>query len=85
MTAEVASARRGLILMFVVFLLLPLWAIIDAAVRPGSAWELARQSKAVWLVLLIVFLFIEPVGNHPFFQIVYLTAIRSRVASAEPR
>lgn len=43
-------------------LIVSLWAVIDAVRRPGWAYESAGKSKALWLVLLIVGIFICNVG-----------------------
>ena len=56
----------------------PVWAIVDAARRPSSAFERAGSSKVMWLSLLIVF------GVLAFFVatvlgVVYLLIIRPRV------
>lgn len=61
-------------LIIVLFLLLPLWGIIDAAVRPNSAWQAADQSKLLWVVLMIVLGFIG--------TLVYFIAIRPNVKAA---
>ncbi len=37
---------------------LALWALIDAAVRPGPAFKAAGQSKALWIILPIVGIFL---------------------------
>ncbi|HEY8544290.1 MAG TPA: hypothetical protein VIL36_04550 [Acidimicrobiales bacterium] len=62
------------------FSLPPLWAVIDAAVRPDWAWDAVGQSKVLWVVLPIV------VGLSCLgwiVAIVYFTKIRPQVADAE--
>lgn len=48
---------------------IPLWGIIDAALRPGDVWARAGQSKIVWVALQLIlwiigtaiyFLFVRP-------------------------
>jgi hypothetical protein len=46
----VAAAFGVVILAFLVF---PLWAVIDIASTPESAFEEAGQSRTVWLVLIL--------------------------------
>lgn len=62
-------------LIIILAFLLPVWGIIDAALRPNSAWQAADQSKVLWIVLIIVLWFIG--------ALVYLIAIRPKVKAAE--
>ena len=59
-------------------IVVPVWAITDAAIRPGAAWQATGRSKTVWLVLLVVtfFLFI-PVST--VIAIIYLASIRRKL------
>jgi hypothetical protein len=52
-----------LLILLVLFLV---WGIIDAAVRPDSAWAAAGQSKLVWVVVQM-FLWVvgSAVHRHP--------------------
>jgi hypothetical protein len=55
-----------------------LWALIDAIIRPGAAFVAAgKQSKALWLVLMVVGLFITLVGIIA--AIIYLVDVRPAV------
>jgi hypothetical protein len=54
---------------------LPILAVIDAAVRPASAWRAAGESKVVWILLSW---FLGVIG-----ACIYLLVIRPRVAAAE--
>ena len=70
----------GLIIFFLllVTLVLPIWAVVDAASRPSGAFTAAGSSKVLWIVLIIVFwLFTWIVGI--VLSVVYLAAIRPRV------
>lgn len=55
---------------------LTVWGIVDAASRPDWAWQRSGQSKALWVVLQVVGLF---VCLGWILSIVYLTAIRPQV------
>ena len=62
----------------IVFLGVSIWAIIDAALRPSEAFVAVRESKAMWLALIVIFslsLFI--VGF--ILALVYLLSIRPKV------
>ena len=55
-------------------LALIVWAVIDAATKPDSAWRAADQSKVVW-ILVAIFL---PIAG----PLAYLIAIRPKVRAA---
>ena len=63
----------GLLILIVMFVLvvLPIWGIIDAADRPDSVWEAAKQSKVLWIVLQI---FLGGLG-----AVIYFAAIRPKL------
>jgi hypothetical protein len=42
----------------IIYLLLTLYALIDALRRPGRAYEAAGVSRTLWVVLLVVSLFV---------------------------
>lgn len=62
------------LLILLVLFVLPVWGIIDAAIRSDSAWTAAGQSKLVW-VLVQVFLWV--LGSA-----VYFVAIRPKLKAA---
>ncbi len=67
-----------LYLLLVPFLLLVVWAVMDALIRPDSEWRAADQNKIAWVIALLagpVMLF--PVGI--MVSLVYLLGIRSRL------
>jgi hypothetical protein len=60
------------------FLVLPIWAIVDAIVRPGAAFTAASSSKGFWIgVLLASWIITGIVGV--VLAVVYLASIRPRV------
>jgi hypothetical protein len=65
----------------VVGLMVPVWAIIDAASRPSGAFSAAGSSKAMWLVLIVVgWLVTGLIGI--ILALVYLVSIRPRIRAA---
>lgn len=61
-------------LILLLTVVLPIWGIIDAAIRPGSQWRQSNQSKVLWVVLQ---LFLGIVG-----AIAYFAAIRPKLKAA---
>lgn len=62
-------------------LVIPLWAIIDAAWRPSGAFMAAGSSKSLWVSLIsITWLLTGIIGF--VLAVVYLASIRPRVRSA---
>ena len=57
-----------LLVFLVVFGVIPIWGIIDAAVRPDPVWAAAQQNKVVWIIVQV---FLGTVGT-----IAYVVAIR---------
>jgi hypothetical protein len=81
-----ASGRTGVVvgvfeslgaaeLLIILFVALPIWGVIDAALRPDSAWRTANQSKVVWVVLQIFLGFIGAIA--------YFLAVRPKVRRAQ--
>jgi hypothetical protein len=69
------GAPEVIIFVLVLFIMgLPVWGIVDAAIRPDSVWAAAGQSKIVWV---IVQLFLWTVG-----ALVYFVAIRPKLKAA---
>ena len=78
MLATLVGADLFIVVAIVAFFVVPLWAIIDAAIRPGPAWRGIGRSKTVWLVLLVVsFLLLAPVSL--IIAIIYFASIRGRL------
>jgi RsiW-degrading membrane proteinase PrsW (M82 family) len=59
-------------------LLVPIWAIADAASRPSGAFAAAGSSKPMWIALIVVFWLITGVIGFVL-ACVYLASIRPRV------
>ncbi len=70
----------GLII-FVVVLVIPIWALVDAGSRPSGAFKAAGSSKGLWIALIaLLTLFTGIIGM--VIAIAYLVAIRPRVKAA---
>ncbi len=65
-------------LLLITTLVLPIWAVVDAASRPYGAFTAAGSSKVLWIVLIIVFWLLTWIVGVVL-SIVYLAAIRPRV------
>ena len=79
MQGEIFGAD-GLIVLVValVTLVIPIWALIDSISRPTGAFAAAGSSKGMWITLIVLFwLFTGIVGV--VLSIVYLASIRPRV------
>ena len=69
------------LLILVVVLVIPIWALVDAASRPSGAFTAAGSSKGMWIALIVLLtLFTGIIGV--VLSIVYLTSIRPKVKSA---
>lgn len=67
-----------ILLVAVVSLVIPLWAVVDAISRPGAAFSAAGSSKGMWLALILVsWIFTGIIGL--VLAVVYLASIRPRV------
>ena len=56
-----------IIFMLLALVVLPIWGIVDAAMRPGSVWAAAGQNKVVWVV---VQLFLGALGSAVYFLVI---------------
>lgn len=65
-------------IIFLAGLVIPIWAIADAASRPTQAFAVAGSSKAMWISLIVVFWLITGVIGFVL-ACVYLASIRPRV------
>ena len=64
-----------LIIIFIIgSLVLPVWGIIDAAIRPDDVWAAAGQNKIVWVLVQI---FLWTLG-----ALIYFIAIRPKLVAA---
>ena len=76
MTGEIFGLS-GLIIILV-FLVLPIWALVDAISRPAGAFKAAGSSKGMWIALIVVFSLLTGIVGVVL-SIVYLASIRPRV------
>ena len=79
MTGEIFGLS-GLII-FLVFLVLPIWALVDASSRPAGAFAAAGSSKGMWIALIVVFTLLTGIVGVVL-SIVYLATIRRRVKAS---
>ena len=63
-----------LTLLVLVLGVFPLWATLDAAMKPDLSWQAADQSKIVWVLVCLLLGF--------FGSIAYVLAIRPKVVAA---
>jgi hypothetical protein len=71
------------LLIALVTLIFPIWALVDSISRPTAAFTVAGSSKGMWIVLIVLFwLFTGIIGV--VLSIVYLVSIRPRVAAVMP-
>jgi hypothetical protein len=73
-----ASFAPGFAILGLASIALSVWAIIDVVSRPEWAFRAAGSSKTLWLVLEIIGFFVCGL----VFSLVYLLAIRPKVAAA---
>ena len=71
------------LLIALVTLIVPIWALVDSISRPTAAFTTAGSSKGMWIALIVLFwLFTGIIGV--VLSIVYLASIRPRVRAAMP-
>jgi hypothetical protein len=77
---SVVFGLDGLVILLValVVVVIPIWAIADAATRPTGAFTAAGSSKGLWITLILVFWFFTGIIGL-IVAIVYLASIRPRV------
>ena len=67
-----------LIILFILGgMVLPVWGIVDAAIRPDPVWAAAGQNKVVWVIIQI---FLWTLG-----AVIYFVAIRPKLVAAADR
>ena len=64
----------GPILVLLVLGVFPVWATLDAALKPDASWQAAGQSKIVWVLVCLLL--------SIFGSIAYVIAIRPKVVAA---
>jgi high-affinity K+ transport system ATPase subunit B len=67
----------NLLIVFIVMLALPLWAVIDALSRPAVAFHGAGFNKTAWLIVLLVATIVLGIGA--VLGAYYLVAVRRKV------
>jgi hypothetical protein len=71
------------LLIALVTLVVPIWALVDSISRPTVAFTAAGSSKGMWIALIVLFwLFTGIIGV--VLSIVYLASIRPRVKAVMP-
>jgi Protein of unknown function (DUF2516) len=82
LTAAISGIGGVVLLLGLASFVISIWALIDAAIRPGTAFKAAGQNKVLWIVLPIVgILLFTIIGG--VLGIVYLTVIRPKVVRAQ--
>jgi hypothetical protein len=66
-----------LLIVVLVGIALPLWAIIDALSRPAVAFYSAGSNKTAWVIVLLVATFVLGIGL--FLAAFYLVSVRRKV------
>ncbi len=79
MTGEIFGLDGIIILVVaIVMLVLPIWALVDSIARPSSAFSAANSSKGMWVALIVItWLLTGIIGT--VLSVVYLASIRPRV------
>ncbi len=74
--------EAGLVALGMLGVVLCVWAMIDAAIRPDPAWKDAGQNKVLWIVLLLAALLVlRPVGI--LVAIAYFAVIRPKIRASQ--
>ena len=81
MLAASSGASSVILVILLASLVVSVWALVDAAIRPKAAFVAARQNKVLWIVLPIVgILFLGVIGG--IIGAIYLAVIRPKVRAA---
>lgn len=84
MTSEIFGLDGVIILIIaLVALVVPIWALVDSISRPSGAFTAAGSSKGMWVALIVVFWFFTGIVGV-ILSIVYLASIRPRVKAVMP-
>jgi hypothetical protein len=78
MTGAVAGGDSVVLVIALVVLVVPIWAIFDAISRPTAAFVAAGSSKGFWITLIAGFWFLTGIIGV-ILAVVYLASIRPRV------
>jgi uncharacterized membrane-anchored protein len=74
--ADVSNGPTVMILALLT-MVIPLWAVIDALARPAVAFYAAGSNKTAWVIVLLVATFVLGIGL--FLAAYYLIAVRRKV------
>jgi hypothetical protein len=74
--ADVSNGPTVMILALLT-MVVPLWAVIDALARPAVAFYAAGSNKTAWVIVLLVATFVLGIGL--FLAAYYLIAVRRKV------
>ena len=74
--ADVTNGPNVLIIALL-SMVVPLWAVIDALARPAVAFYAARSNKTAWVIVLLVATFVFGIGL--LLAAYYLIAVRRKV------
>jgi hypothetical protein len=69
------------LLIALVALVIPIWALVDSISRPSGAFTAAGSSKGMWIALIVLFWFFTGIIGV-ILSVVYLASIRPRVKAA---
>ena len=61
---NIGAPELIIILLMFGFVVLPVWGIISAAMRPDNVWSAAQQNKIVWILVQI---FLGGIGAAVYF------------------
>ena len=72
-----------ILLIAILMLVIPIWALVDSISRPSGAFSAAGSSKGMWVALIAVtWLLTGIIGT--VLSVVYLASIRPRVRAVMP-
>jgi hypothetical protein len=74
--AGLGAPELLIIFLLLAFIVLPIWGIVDAAVRPDALWAATGQSKILWIILQVV---LGTLG-----ALIYFAAIRPKPWPTSP-
>jgi hypothetical protein len=60
--------------LLLIFVALPIWAALDAALKPDHTWAAAGQNKLVWVLLCLL---LGLIGS-----LIYLAVVRPKLLAA---
>lgn len=67
------------LIIVLLFIGLPIWALVDVSRRHESSFAAQGRNKNLWMVLLILGIFVTPVGAIA--AVIYLFAVRPKLGT----